>query len=46
LVVSQEGFLILAVRSVARAGTKEEGEILGVELKAEEAYNKLLGCRA
>jgi hypothetical protein len=41
LVVMQEGLLFFAVKEVARAGPKEEGEILEVEVKAEEAHEKL-----
>jgi hypothetical protein len=41
LVVLQEGLLVLAVEAVARAGPKEEGEILEVEVKAEEAHKRL-----
>jgi hypothetical protein len=41
LVVLQEGLLVFAVKAVAKAGPKEEGEILEVEVKAEEAHKKL-----
>jgi hypothetical protein len=41
LVVLQEGLLVFAVKAVARAGPKEEGEFLEVEVKAEEAHKKL-----
>jgi hypothetical protein len=41
LVVLQEGLLVFAVKAVARAGPKEEGEILEMEVKAEEAHKKL-----
>jgi hypothetical protein len=33
LVVLQEGLLVFAVKAVARAGPKEEGEIVEVEVK-------------
>jgi TusA-related sulfurtransferase len=41
LVVLQEGLLVFAVKAVARAGPKKEGEILEVEAKAEEAHKNL-----
>jgi hypothetical protein len=44
LVVSQEGFLISSVRAVLRAGPKEEGRILDMEINSEGAYKKLIGC--
>jgi hypothetical protein len=41
LVVLQEGLLVFAVKAVARAGPKEEGEILEVEVKAEKHTKSL-----
>jgi hypothetical protein len=41
LVVLQEGILVFAVKAIEREGPKEEGEILEVEVKAEEAHKKL-----
>jgi hypothetical protein len=41
LVVLQEGLLVFAVKAFARAGPKEEGDFLEVEVKAEEAHKKL-----
>jgi hypothetical protein len=41
MVVLQEGLLVFVVKTVARAGPKEEGEFFEVEVKAEEAHKKL-----
>jgi hypothetical protein len=41
LVVLQEDLLVFAVKAVARSGPKEEGEILEVEVKIEEAHKNI-----